>query len=240
VSRTFLQLQDVIAEAEFPELDLALRRGRHVDRDDGAWYHLLHDAQDHLEAFYRRYGCELIYKSDGYYYLLPVSEQLPRRHLAIADMLVGQAMALLFLDPASVERGGLVAREQVLEQLVTAMGSDALIRAFLPKRRRYDERVAQKQVRGKLAESIRRLAALGFAELVEGEQLWLRAPLLRFAEPVRGLAEPAEALARLVAQGEVALADGADAEGGSEAGDGPDPGDDADDGNGDDEPELAT
>jgi hypothetical protein len=30
---------------------------------------------------------------------------------------------------------------------------------------------------------------------------------LRFAEPVRGLSEPAEALARLVAEGEVAMAD---------------------------------
>lgn len=222
MSRGFAQLQDVIAEAEFPELDLALRRGQHVDREDGAWYALLTDAQELLEAFYRRYGCELVYKSDGYYYLLPVSEQLPRRHLAVTDMLVGQAMALLYLDPASVERGGIVTKEQVLEQLVTAMGSDALIRAFLPKRKRYDERVAQKQVRGKLAEAIRRLAGLGFAEVVEEEQLRLRPALLRFAEPVRGLAEPAEALARLVAQGEVALAEGGEDEGesGGEGGEG--------------------
>ncbi len=222
MSRGFAQLQDVIAEAEFPELDLALRRGQHVDREDGAWYALLTDAQELLEAFYRRYGCELVYKSDGYYYLLPVSEQLPRRHLAVTDMLVGQAMALLYLDPASVERVGIVTKEQVLEQLVTAMGSDALIRAFLPKRKRYDERVAQKQVRGKLAEAIRRLAGLGFAEVVEEEQLRLRPALLRFAEPVRGLAEPAEALARLVAQGEVALAEGGEDEGesGGEGGEG--------------------
>lgn len=208
MSRGFALLQDVIAEPEFPELDLALRRGRHVDREDAAWYALLIDAQEHLEAFYRRYGCELIYKSDGYFYLLPISEKLPRRHLAVPDMLVGQAMALLYLDPASVERGGVVAREQVLEQLVTALGSEALIRAFLPKRRRYDERVAQKQVRGKLVEIMRRLAGLGFADLLESEQVRLRPALLRFAEPVRGLAEPAEALARLVAQGEVAMAPG--------------------------------
>ena len=218
MSRGFAMLQDVIAEAEFPELDLALRRGRHVDREDGAWYALLIDAQEHLEAFYRRYGCELIYKTDGYFYLLPVGEQLPRRHLAVTDMLVGQAMALVYLDPASVERGGVVAREQVLEQLVTAMGSDALIRAFLPKRRRHDERVAQKQVRAKLAETIRRLSALGFAELMDQEQVRLRPALLRFAEPVRGLAEPAEALARLVAQGEVALASEGGADGGADDG----------------------
>lgn len=226
MSRGFAMLQDVIAEPEFPELDLALRRGRHVDREDAAWYALLIDAQEHLEAFYRRYGCELIYKSDGYFYLLPIAEKLPRRHLAVPDMLVGQAMALLYLDPASVERGGVVAREQVLEQLVTALGSEALIRAFLPKRRRYDERVAQKQVRSKLVEIMRRLAGLGFAELLESEQVRLRPALLRFAEPVRGLAEPAEALARLVAQGEVALAPGQEA-GGAAPREGSD--DDADD-----------
>src|SRR5262245_56726888 len=144
MSRGFAMLSDVIADPDFPALDLALRRGYHVDRDDGAWYPLLLDAQEHLEAFYRRYGCELIYKQDGYFYLLPSGEQLPRRQLSSTDMLVGQALALLDLDPASVERGGLVAREQVTEQLVSALGSDALLGAFLPKRRRQDERVAQR------------------------------------------------------------------------------------------------
>jgi len=91
----YAQLQDVIVDPDFPELDLALRRGRHVDRDDVAWYALLGDAQDHLEAFYRRYGCELIHKPDGYFYLLPTGDKLSRRQLASGDMLVGQALALL-------------------------------------------------------------------------------------------------------------------------------------------------
>jgi chromosome condensin MukBEF MukE localization factor len=87
------------------------------------------------------------------------------------------------------------------------MGSDALIRAFNPKRRRYDERVAQKTVRARVGEAVRRLAGLGFADLVDDDQLRLRPALLRFAEPVRGLSEPAEALAQLVARGEIALDD---------------------------------
>ena len=78
----FTLLQDVLLDEDFPEVDLALRRGRHVDRDDGAWYALLTDAQEHLEVFYRRYGCELIHKSDGYYYLLPTGDKLSRRQLA--------------------------------------------------------------------------------------------------------------------------------------------------------------
>jgi chromosome partition protein MukE len=205
VTRTFDQLQDVIDDAEFPALDLALRRGFHVDRDAAGWYTLLTEAQGLLESFYRRYGCELIHKSDGYFYLLPSGDQLPRRQLSAQDMLVGQALALLYLDPISLERGGLVTREQVIEQLVAALGTPALMAAFVPKRRRKDEQLAQRQVRSRILESVRRLAALGFAEALADEQLRLRPALLRFAEPVRGLAEPAAALAQLVAQGEVAL-----------------------------------
>lgn len=231
----YAQLEDVIRDADFPELDLALRRGRHIDRDDVAWYALLSDAQDHLEAFYRRYGCELVHKADGYYYLLPTGDKLSRRQLSAGDMLVGQALALLYLHPSTVERGGLHTQDELVAQLAAVLGSDALIRAFNPKRRRYDERVAQKTVRSRIGEAVRRLAALGFLDLVEGEQLRLRPALLRFAEPVRGLSEPAEALAQLVARGEVALeaegdggaaADEPDAEGEAER-------DEDDDGDGD-------
>jgi chromosome partition protein MukE len=77
----------------------------------------------------------------------------------------------------------------------------------LPKRNRKDERLAQKLVRAKLAETIRRLGTLGFVEAAGDDQLLLRPALLRFAEPVRDLAEPGAALAQLVAQGEVALAE---------------------------------
>ena len=212
------QLEDVIRDPDFPDLDLALRRGRHIDRDDVAWYALLGDAQDHLEAFYRRYGCELVHKADGYYYLLPTGDKLSRRQLSAGDMLVGQALALLYLHPSTVERGGLHTHEELIAQLATVLGSDALIRAFNPRRRRYDERVAQKTARARVGEAVRRLAGLGFVDLVEGDQLRLRPALLRFAEPVRGLSEPAEALAQLVARGEVALeAEGA-GPGGAEAG----------------------
>jgi chromosome partition protein MukE len=223
----FAQLQDVILDADFPELDLALRRGRHIDRDDPAWFELLAQAQEHLEPLYRRYGCELVYKPDGYYYLLPTGDKISRRQLAAGDMLVGQALALQYLDPAAIERGGRVTMEELIAQLVAVLGSDALIRAFNPKRKRYDERVAQKTARARVAEAVRHLAALGFVDVTE-EQIRLRPALMRFAEPVRGLSEPAEALAKLVAQGEVTL------EGEEVAGEGG-AGEDGDDDGGDDD-----
>jgi chromosome partition protein MukE len=198
----FAQLQDVLLDDDFPALDLALRRGRHVDRDDAAWYELLTQAQDHLEPFYRRYGCELVYKTDGYYFLLPAGDKLPRRHLSPPEMLVGQALALLYLDPAAVERGGRVTTEELVGQLASVVGTDALVRAFNPRRRRYDERVAQKTARARIGQAVRQLATLGFVDVAD-EHLRLRPALLRFAEPVRGMLDPAEALAALVERGEV-------------------------------------
>jgi len=202
--RTYTELQEVVLDPSFPEVDLALRRGRHIDREDFAWYTLLTDAQDHLETFYRRYGCELVHKADGYYYLLPTGEKISRRQLGAGDMLVGQALALLYLDPSTIERGGRVTAEDVVAQLAVVLGAEALVRAFHTKKKRYDERVAQKAVRTKVADGIRHLAALGFVE-VGDDSLRLRPALLRFAEPVRGAGQPAAALAKLVADGEIAL-----------------------------------
>jgi chromosome partition protein MukE len=204
----FLSLGDVVADEVFPDVDLALRRGRHIDREDQLWYTFLVDGQALLEAFYRRFGCELIHPADGYFYLLPSGDRLGRRHHSVPAMLVGQALTLLYLDPATLQHGGVIKRADALSHLAAVMGGDALTRAFNPKRKRVDERVAQETVRGKFAEALRRLATLGFVELLEAESLRLRAGLLRFAEPVRGRGSPAEALERLVARGELVLGDG--------------------------------
>jgi chromosome partition protein MukE len=201
----FPTLGDAVLDDAFPDVDLALRRGRHVDRDDAAWFGFLSDAADVLEPFYRRFGAELVYRADGFYYLLPTGEKLATRQLSVAEMLVGQTLTLLYLDPSSVENGGRVTRERLLSHLATVMGTDALMRALNPKRRRYDERVAHETVRSKVSDAIRRLSVLGFVELEGAEELRLRPALLRFAEPVRNSADSAESLARLVASGEVAL-----------------------------------
>ncbi|HEY6725701.1 MAG TPA: chromosome partition protein MukE [Polyangiaceae bacterium] len=204
-SRVIDDLGAAVTDESFPEVDLALRRGRHIDRDDSTWYAFLLDAQAVLEGFYRRFGCELVHKSDGYFYLLPVTDQLGKRQLSVPEMLVGQALALLYLDPRTVQSGGVVTRDDVLAHLAGVMGTDGLMRALNPKKRRLDERVAQETVRARVAEGLRKLASGGFIELLEGESVRLRSALMRFAEPVRGSEAPEEALAKLVAKGEVML-----------------------------------
>jgi chromosome partition protein MukE len=205
-SQTFEDLAQVVEHELFPDVDLALRRGRHIDRDDAAWYGFLTDAQAKLEGFYRRYGAELIQRTDGFFFLLPSGDKLGRRHLSPSEMLVGQGLTLLYLDPATVEQGGVTTRDALLSQLSASMGTEALMAAFnAGKKKRLDERVAQEMVRSRVSEAIRRLAGLGFVELLPDERIRLRASLMRFAEPVRGSGADIEALNKLVASGEVAL-----------------------------------
>ena len=202
---TFHTLEAVVADEHFPDVDLMLRRGRHIGRDDGTAYDYLVDAQALLEGFYRRFSCELVQQSDGYFYLLPSGERLGRRQLSSGEMLVGQTLALLYLDPATLQHGGVVGREVLLERLSGLLGTDVLVRTLNPRRRKYDERIAAETVRSQVGEALRRLSDLGFVDVVDDARLRLRSALMRFAEPVRGIQDPKAALERMIARGEVLL-----------------------------------
>jgi chromosome partition protein MukE len=205
---TFHTLEEALDDEHYPEVDLALRRGRHIGRDDGTMYEYLVDAQALLEVFYRRFGCELIQQSDGYFYLLPSGDRLGRRQLSAGEMLVGQTLALLYLDPATLQHGGIVGREAPLQRLSALIGTDVLVRTIVPRRVRrgkYDERIASEAVRTKVSDALRRLADLGFVDLLDDTRLRLRPALMRFAEPVRSLGDLSAALERLVRVGEVVL-----------------------------------
>ena len=202
---SFQSLEEAISDEHFPEVDLALRRGRHVGRDDGTAYDYLVDALDHLEPFYRRFGCELMQRADGYFYLLPSGDRLGRRQLTAGEMLIGQTLALMYLDPATLQHGGMVQRETLLQRLSGLLGTETLVRTLNPRRRKFDERVAADTVRTKVAEALRRLTDLGFIDSVDDAMLRLRPALMRFAEPVRDLSDRQAALERLVRSGEITL-----------------------------------
>ena len=209
----FQSLEEAIADEHYPEVDLTLRRGRHVGRDDGAAYDYLVDALNHLEPFYRRFGCELIQRADGYFYLLPSGDRLGRRQLSVGEMLVGQTLALMYLDPATLQHGGMVRRETLLQRLSGLLGTETLARTLNPRRKKFDERIAAETARTKVAEALRRLTSLGFIDSVDDVTLRLRPALMRFAEPVRDLSDQKAALERLVKSGEIALVDADDENG---------------------------
>ena len=204
------RIGDVIADPLFPELDLALRRGRHIDLEDVGLFSLLEGARPLLVAFYDRFGCELVYTPDQVVYLLPRGDQLGRRRLRREEMLVGQALALLFLDPSTVATRGRVPQSRVLEVLINLLGQEGTTVALAGKRRRRHETADARKVQERLRSALLGLSRLGFIEL-DGETVRLRRALSRFIEPVRGEGDRAAALARLVAGGAVEVdAGGAD------------------------------
>lgn len=202
------RLEDVVRDELFPDIDVELRQGRHIALEDGARFDFIRDARHHLASFYDRLGYDLMDDPGAsYYYLVPRADRLGRRRLSIADMLVGQTGALLYLDPATVQTGGLVARQQILELLASLVGEERLVQALMPRKRKIDERVAADLIRKEIDRSLRVLAGLGFLALdVDG--VWLKRPIMRFAEPVAGTSDPAEVLARLVARGRFTLEEG--------------------------------
>jgi chromosome partition protein MukE len=210
----YRSLEDVVRDETFPAVDLALRRGTHISQEDVERFPFIADAQALLEEFYRRYGCELVRSPDQFFYLVPTGDRLGRRHLTAGQMIVGQALALAYLDPAMLEQGGLVDRAQIIARVVGLVGEARLVRALNFRRRPSAEHIAQETVRAEMDKALRSLATLGFIEFVGDGQIRLRRPVLRFADAVRGQEDQAVALERLIREGKAAV------EAGDEEGDG--------------------
>lgn len=208
MSDRFPSLEHVIRDEAFPAVDTALRAGRHVTTDDLDAYELLHAGAPFLEPHYRRWGLELTHRADGYFFLAPARDGVRRRQLTHAEMLVGQVLALLFLDPATLAGRGVVQRSEVLRLLQNLVGEEKLASRLHPRRKRETERSSQKELREDLVKAMRTLADLGFCDAVSEESVRLRPAVLRFADLARG-SDPRAALEQLVQKGEAA-ADGGD------------------------------
>ena len=208
--RAYTSLEKVIYDRNFPKVDTALRHGRHIDRDDGPWFYFLEQAQPLLEPFYQHFDYELIRADAGYYYLLPLGRRVRRHLLTKAEMLVGQALALLYLDPTLLGSGGMVTWEHLLTHLNGLVGRDRLVRLLNGHRSPRDERVAEEKARQGIMKALNGLEKLGFIRKVSNEAFGLRVALMRFTEPVQGLSPLEEAMTRLIREGraEMPLQDG--------------------------------
>lgn len=194
-------LADALCDPLFPEVDVALRQGRHIHRAETDRYEFLSDANDHLERWYKKYDCDLVRSADGYFYLLPQQDKVRRRQLSLAEMLIGKVLALLYLDPATLQRSGIVERTLVFQSLATLVGQENLLLRLCPRRKRRDERTEQEQVRKELKQALISLCELGFCERLDEEMLRLHPPVLRFADSVRSADAPDEALRELIRAG---------------------------------------
>ena len=124
---------DKLIEA-FPQLlDVGYTREMEKELDQIAYHDM--DWIVMLEQFYGRYGYELVHRSDGYFFLVPANEAVGKRQLSVAEMIVGQGLALAYLDPRTLEKGALITREELITAL-EVQGFDALL-ASLDKQIRF-------------------------------------------------------------------------------------------------------
>lgn len=206
VDERYRSLEDVLLDPLFPALDLRLRSGCHIDSADIAEHELLTLVADLLQGFYSGYQCRLVHAVEGYWYLLSDGDLLGHRRLSTAEMLVGQVLALMRMDPAWLSDTGWLPRGKVIETLENLLGHQRLVAQLAPRSRGRDHHADDRKVREAVDKALNGLEALGFVgQRRETGELMPRPCLMRFLEPVRSAGDVREALIRLVREGEVEL-----------------------------------
>lgn len=195
-----MTMAEAVTHPAFADVDLCLREGGHIDVLELDAFAFLEEARPVLEGFYDQYGCDLCRSVDGYYYLLPRSSRLGQRTLSAAEMLVGQALCLLRLDPATLRTSGRVRRIRVVELLDQLVGAERLAKALNPHRRHRNLSAEAEEVRKGVDGALRSLARLGFVE-AQGDELVLRAPLMRFSEAVPETLDTTAGMQQLLSTG---------------------------------------
>jgi len=200
----YRSLEDVLLDPLFPALDLRLRSGCHIDSADIAEHELLTLVADLLQGFYAGYQCRLVHATEGYWYLLSEGDLLGHRRLSAAEMLVGQVLALMRMDPAWLSDTGWLPRSKVLETLENLLGHQRLVAQLAPRSRDRGHHVDDRKVRDAVDKALNGLEALGFvAQRRDTGELMPRPCLMRFLEPVRSAGDVRDALIRLMREGEV-------------------------------------
>ena len=204
---TFL---DVMRDPLFAPADLELRKGRHISVDNDAFtYDFLTSAHQLLEEFYAAYGLKLALGQEGYFYLLPDRNLSPAplgsKKLGSMDMLVGQALALMRLDPAWLKTAGYIPDLKILELLDHIVGQERLL-VYVGRKRSRDNELEAKKLRDLLGASLKTLERMGFLRREGRGEASAVLPLLsimRFTDPVRTSDCLGKAMERLIAEGEI-------------------------------------
>lgn len=209
MSVSYPTLEAVLKDALFPEVDVGLRTGRHYSLDgDVREYEFLQVGEDWLQPFYERYGCRLVHGPESYYYLLADGGLLGQRRLSAAEMLAGQTLALMRMDPAFLSRNGQIPEDKLLAMLEHVVGAQRLFALLAPRSRGRDRETDARKIRDEIERALNGLQRLGFIRRLNEEDVRLILPrpaIMRFADPVRDEQDLAVALQRLIDCGEVAI-----------------------------------
>ena len=160
-SYTYESLESVVRDPLFPGIDHRLRSGSHIDMDDIRSYEFVLQAEPFLQDFYAGYECQLVHGQEGYYYLLSEGDLLGRHRLSIAEMLVGQVMALL-MDPSYLKATGRIPVEHILSHLEMLLSRQRLVELLAPRARGKDAETDNRKIREAVDKAINGLARSSF------------------------------------------------------------------------------
>lgn len=208
---TYQSFEQVIADPLFARADLDLRRGRHIGADyDVALYDFLTAAKPFLDTFYARYQAALLAREEGYYYLLPdrltIPPPLGRRRLSAMEMVVGQALAHMRLDPRWLETNLQIPAMAVMTLLEQILGEERLLRFILRRRGKDVDQDARKlrEIFFLALGSLEKQCFIKREGRVEATVVVPLVAIMRFADPVRTSADLHAALEYLIAHGQIA------------------------------------
>jgi len=194
-------LHDLLLDPLFPDLDMKLRTGWHCDEEDIESFEFISRVQDKIEMFYELYGYELLYATEGYYYLHPVSSSIKIYKLGMESMIVSQFLALMKMDPQYLESSGYFSMAELLDRIELMLGKQQIIRIFL-KRKRSKESISEQDFQNfqqAVKRSLRELSRFGFVTInPDFSKIYPRKPIFRFMDPVRNLDNPEIAMESLI------------------------------------------
>ncbi len=194
-------LHDLLMDPLFPELDMKLRTGWHCDEEEIESFEFISRVQDKIEMFYELYGYELLYATEGYYYLHPVSGTIKTYKLGIESMIISQFLALMKMDPQYLESSGYFSLDELLDRIELMLGKQQVVRTFL-KRKKSRESVSEQDylnVQQAVKRSLRELSRYGFVTInPDFSRIYPRKPIFRFMDPIRNLDNPQQAMESIV------------------------------------------
>lgn len=149
-------------EKQFANVDLALRRGCHINRSSLNYYWVC-DNYDDLKAFYANYGATLVHHPDGYFFLtLSSNSKIRSRLLPAACVHLGEFIALKSRDPEITQSSGWIQTSSLLRDIKMTVPENILRQTYAPGAK---EGVADDRITQTFFSSLKTLADLCFIEI---------------------------------------------------------------------------
>lgn len=178
----------IFTTTQFAEVDTALRRGKHISRNDIGTYEFVTQNFDDFESFYAAYGARLIQHPDGFFFLLARGALIPTRLLPQSAMHLGMFIAFKRRDPDLTRSDGRMSIAGLLQDLETSVPADTLTQVYAPKQKASLE---GERIHAEVMKALKLLAELDFVE-IDGDQLIAHESINRFAELAKHSNAPGE------------------------------------------------